>query len=427
VTDLNEITIMAIPNYDDNQVVSHTIFAHDPAAQGVFATLRADDPLHWTVADGHPPFWAVTKHSDLMEIGRRNDQFLNEPMSFLRSDEEIRRTQEETSGGNYVRALTHMDEPDHRTYRGITQGWFMPTNLKRLEGMIDQVVATMLDKMAALGSECDFASDIAPWIPLRVIMTVLGVPDTYHPHLLKLTQELLAPLDPHHQRAVGASTTSIRAQVFKDFYDFFRELVAERRIRPTDDLSSVIANMQINGHPAPELETLSYFVTLSTAGHDTTASSLAGGVLELARDPNQMTRLRDNPALINSATEEIFRWVSPVKHFMRTAKFDCVLRGKEIRKGDLMMLCFPSANRDEEVFPDAGAFKIDRSPNRHLGFGFGVHSCLGQNLARMEVRAFLKEFVRRVGRVQISGVTEYVNSRAVSGPKFLPIRYSLRA
>lgn len=415
---------MALDNYDDNLVASHGIFTQDPAAQHVFAPLRRNDPLHLTKAEGYSPFWAVTTQRDIAEIGRRSDIFLNAPMSFLLSDQELETRNRETGGKNYVRALTHMDAPDHRLYRGVTQSWFMPANLKRLEATVDQVVTDTLDRMQTLGGECDFANDIAPWLPLQVIMGLLGVGKEHHPMLLTLTQQLLAPQDAHQKRADAAEGRSAMAQVFDDYYCFFREVVADRRARPTDDLSSVIANMRIHDAQAPELETLSYFVTLATAGHDTTFATLAGGLLELTRHPEQLARLRADPALAGSAAEEMFRWVSPIKHFVRTANADCMLGGKEIRAGDRMMLCYPSANRDESVFEDPEAFRIDRAPNRHMAFGSGVHSCLGQHLARMEVRAFFREFVRRVDAVELTGPFEYVHSNRASGPKFMPIRYT---
>lgn len=416
---------MTLDNFDDNLVASHGIFSKDPAAQHVFAPLRRNDPLHYTQADGYPPFWAVTTQRDIAEIGRHNDVFLNAPMSFLPSNQELETRRRETGGkNNYVRALTHMDAPDHRLYRGVTQSWFMPANIKRLEATVEAVVERTLDRMQSIGGECDFANDIAPWIPLEVIMGILGIDKEHHPMLLKLTQQLLAPQDADQQRSDGASTSSLASQVFEDYYRFFRGVVADRRARPTDDLASVIANMRIRDEEAPELETLSYFVTLATAGHDTTFATLAGGLLELIRHPDQLARLRADPTLANSAAEEMFRWVSPIKHFVRTANADFMLSGKQIRAGDHLMLCYPSANRDEDIFEDPDVFRIDRSPNRHLAFGSGVHSCLGQHLARMEVRIFFREFVRRVANVELVGSFEYVNSNRASGPKFMPIRYA---
>ncbi|MCW5652190.1 cytochrome P450 [Hydrogenophaga sp.] len=414
---------MSLDNFDDNLVASHAIFTQDPAAQQVFEPLRRSDPLHYTVTDSHPPFWAVTTQKDIMEIGRRNDMFLNAPMSFLLSNEELARRQAETGGKAYLRALTHMDEPDHKLYRSVTQSWFMPANLKRLEATIQQVVSNLLDRMQAMDGECDFADDIAPWLPLQVIMGLLGIPQEDHAYLLKLTQHLLAPQDPDQKRENAATGVSVMAQVVADYQTFFREVVADRRARPTDDLSSVIANMRIGDQPAPELETISYFVTLATAGHDTTYATLAGGLLELTRHPEQFERLRADPALAASAAEEMFRWVSPIKHFVRTANADVTLRDKQIRAGDRLMLCYPSANRDEDVFEDPGAFRIDRTPNRHLAFGSGVHSCLGQHLARMEVRTFFREFVRRVEHIELTGPFAYVASNRASGPKRMPVRY----
>jgi len=412
-------------NHDDAQLVSHAIFEHDPAAAHVFERLRREDPVHRTVVPGFPALWAITKHADVCEVGRNNEIFLSAPMLFLRSDEEERITRAENQGGDYIRSLIHMDEPDHRAYRGVTQGWFMPANLRKMEDTINRLAVEMVDRMENLGSSCDFMNDIAVWLPLRVIMSLLGVPDADHPHLLKLTQEIVAPHDPEMRRDATGQTASARALVFQDFYGFFRDLVARRRARPTDDLASIIANMQVNGKPAPELETLSYLVLLATAGHDTTSSSLAGGILELARRPDQLQALKADPALVNTASEEFFRWVTPVKHFMRTAASDYTLRGRHVSAGDLLMLSYASANRDEEMFDSPMEFRVDRSPNRHVAFGFGAHACLGQNLARMEIRAFLKEFLRRVKRIELAGDCRNVLSNRVSGPKTLPLRFEM--
>lgn len=416
---------MTTENREDALVVSHAIFEHDPAAAHVFERLRRDDPVHWTEAPGFPPLWAITKHADVCEVGRNNEIFLNAPMLFLRSEEEERTTRAENKGGDYIRSLIHMDEPDHRAYRSVTQGWFMPANLKKLEDTINRLATEMVDRLESLGGSCDFVNDIAVWLPLRVIMSLLGVPDSDHPYLLKLTQEIVAPNDPEMRREATEQTASARALVFQDFYGYFRELVAQRRAQPTDDLASLIANMRVNERPAPELETLSYLVLLATAGHDTTSSSLAGGMLELARRPDQLDAVKANPALVNTATEEFFRWVTPVKHFMRTAARDFKIRGREGRAGDLLMLSYASANRDEDLFVAPMDFRVDRTPNRHIAFGFGAHACLGQNLARMEIRAFLKEFLRRTKHVEIAGDCRNVISNRVSGPKTLPLRVEM--
>jgi len=406
----------------DNAIASHDIFADEKAMRDVFAQVRREDPLHWTQAEGNPGFWAVTKHADVMEVGRNNQLFINGPMIFLRDDEEDRIARADNAGkGTYLRTLVNLDMPEHRIYRGLSQAWFMPANIKRLDAMINERAVEMVDKLVAMDGRCDFVNDIAVWFPLRIIMSALGVPEADHPMMLRLAQQILAPKDPTFKRTESGGT-SAKAAVIKDFFGYFGKVLADRRANPSDDLSSVIANSQVDGQPIGTMEALSYFLILATAGHDTTANSLAGGLLALIQHPDQLAKLRADPALLSSAVDEMFRWVTPVRHFMRTATADSSLRDKTIRSGDLLMLCYPSANQDEEVFTDPHLFQVDRTPNRHLAFGFGAHACLGQNLARAELKAFFKELIARVDRVEIDGPFDWVRSNQVSGPKTLPVR-----
>ena len=316
--------------------------------------------------------------------------------------------------------------PEHRVYRGLTQAWFMPANIKRLDRLINDRAVEMVDKLVAMDGRCDFVNDIAIWFPLRVIMTALGVPEADHPMMLQLAQQMLAPKDPTLRRKETGGL-SAKAAVVKDFFGYFDKVLQDRRANPCDVPASLIANSQFDGQPIGKMEALSYFLILATAAHDTTANSLAGGLLALTQNPEQLAKLRADPALLNTAVEEMFRWVTPVRHFMRTASADSTLRGKTIRSGDLLMLCYPSANQDEEVFTDPHLFRVDRTPNRHLAFGFGAHACLGQNLARAELRAFFKELLARVERVEIDGAFEWVRSNQVSGPKTLPVRCRVAA
>ena len=409
----------------DNAIASHEIFADQAALSDLFARVRREDPLHWTQAEGNPAFWAVTKHADLVEVGRQNEAFINGPMIFLRDDEEDRIARTDNGGkGTYLRTLVNMDMPDHRNYRGLTQAWFMPTNIKRLDGLMKDRAVELVDKLASMGGRCDFVKDIAIWYPLRVIMSLLGVPEVDHPMLLQLAQQILAPKDPILRRKETGGV-SAKAAVVRDFFDYFGKVVQDRRANPRDDLSSLIANLQVDGQPIGQMEVLSYFMILATAGHDTTSTSLAGGLLALMHNPAELAKLRADPALLNTAVDEMFRWVSPVRHFMRTATADYELRGKTVKKDDLLMLSYYSANRDEDIFTDPQLFQVGRTPNRHVAFGFGAHACLGQNLARAELKIFFKELLARVEHVEIDGSFDWVSSNQVSGPRTLPIRYRM--
>jgi cytochrome P450 len=405
----------------DEQLVSHDLFTDAPRARALFAQLRREDPLHYTTAEGYPAFWAVTKHADVVEVERQHERFINAPLVFMRTTEYLR--ERERTGGNPLRVLINMDGADHRAHRALAQAWFMPQNLKNLEQMVAQRATEMVDRLLELGPECDFSRDIGQWYPLKVIMSLLGVPEQEHPLMLRLTQQLLAPGDPDLKRKEGDSDMAALKKVVGEFFAYFSQLVADRRANPRDDISTALANAQIDGQPIGQMELMSLLLNLSTAGHDTTASSLAGGLQALLEHPGEFEKLRAQPELLPSAIEEFFRWTTPIKHFCRTATEDYVLRGKQVRKGDILMLFYPSANFDEEVFPDGDQFRVDRTPNRHIAFGFGVHVCLGMHLSRMELKLFMAEFLRRVGRIELIGKPEQVRSNEVAGPKHLRVRY----
>ena len=256
-------------------------------------------------------------------------------------------------------------------------------------------------------------------------MSILGVPESDEPKMLKLTQELFGGGDPDMRRDEREGTNT---NVIADFFMYFNAMTEARRANPGEDLGTVIATGQVNGAPLGPLETASYYIIVATAGHDTTSSTIAGGLRALIENPDQLAKLKANPELLNNAVDEMIRWVTPVQHFMRTnVGDDYVLRGKTIKKGDALYLMYISANRDEEVWPDAGKFRIDRENNRHVAFGYGAHVCLGQHLAKMEIRAFFKELLGRLDSIEMTGPSKRVQSTFVSGLKTLPVRYKLRA
>jgi cytochrome P450 len=318
-----------------------------------------------------------------------------------------------------------MDNPDHRAYRGLTQAWFMPANLKKLEARTNELAKRYVDLMMERGPECDFAREIAVYYPLHVIMSILGVPESDEPLMLKLTQELFGGADPDMRRK--DSDTQIGTSTIMDFFAYFNKMSAERRANPGEDLASVIANGKVNGCPLGDLETASYYIIVATAGHDTTSSTIAGGLRALVENPAELAKLKANPDLLGSAVDEMFRWSTPVQHFMRTAMDDHELRGKTIRKGEALQLLYLSGNRDEEVFVDPFKFRVDRDNNRHVAFGYGAHVCIGQHLAKMEIKAFFKELLGRLQSIELTGEPRRIQSTFVSGLKTLPVRYAISA
>lgn len=402
---------------DYKDLVKPTTFADDAYFHELTAHMRANDPLPYIETETHKPFWVATKQADVIEIERQNEKFLNTNRSVLQNKEVEKRAEESGVG---LRTLIHMDEPDHKMFRDLTRDWFMPANLKVVEGRVREIAKEAVDRMLELGDEFDFVSDVAVWYPLRVIMMILGVPKEDEPRMLKLTQELFGADDPDMQREI--QTEEDRMQVIMDFVEYFTKMTADRRANPGDDVATVIANAEINGAPIGELEAMSYYIIVATAGHDTTSSSTAGGIQALMQHPDEMRKVQDNPSIIPLTVEEAIRWVSPVKHFMRYATEDYELRGKHIKKGDALMMLYPSANRDEEVFDEPFQFCADRRPNRHVAFGHGAHHCLGNLLAKMEMRYLYEEMFARVKSIELSGEPRLIQSTFVSGLKTLPVR-----
>jgi cytochrome P450 len=211
-----------------------------------------------------------------------------------------------------------------------------------------------------------------------------------------------------------------------DFFMYFTALTNSRREHPTEDLASAIANAKINGQPLSDMDTLSYYVIVASAGHDTTSAGTAGGLLALLQNPGELARLQKDPSLMGTAVEEMIRWVVPVKEFMRTAQSDTEVRGVPIAKGEAVLLSYVSANRDEDVFDQPFRFDVGRDPNKHLSFGHGVHFCLGAALARMEINSLFTELVPRITSIELAGEPEHMATTFVGGLKHLPIRCEIR-
>jgi cytochrome P450 len=420
----------------DDEIVNPDLYANEDEIHAIYTKLRREDPVHWTEPSGFRPFWSIVKNADILEVERQPKIFCNSKRTYLSPVSGEQWVQSITGDTHLFRTLVDLDDPTHMKLRALTQGWFMPANLKKLEARIAHIAKDHVDRMAAMGGECDFVKEVALWYPLRVIMTILGVPPEDEPFMLKMTQEIFGPGDPDVAAQTenkgdsaafgGGDATVDLAQTAMKLYEYFGAITADRRKSPKDDLSSIIANGMIDGQPIGEREAMSYYIIVATAGHDTTSSSAAGGMLELIRSPSEMQKLKDNPALLPNAVEEMIRWVTPVKHFMRQAEQDYDLRGKKIRKGDGLCLFYWSGNRDEEVFDDPFRFKVDREVmSRHVAFGHGVHLCLGMHLARMEIKALFAELLPRLRSIELNGKPRNTRANFVSGLKTLPVRYAM--
>jgi cytochrome P450 len=410
---------MSTPTMDEAAKVlaDPLAYADEPKLHAALAHLRAKAPVSWVEVPNYRPFWAITKHADILDIERDNVLFTNWPRPVLTTMEG-----DELQAAAGVRTLIHLDDPQHRVVRAIGADWFRPKAMRALKVRVDELAKIYVDKMMAVGPECDFVQEVAVNYPLYVIMSLLGIPESDFPRMLKLTQELFGSEDSEFKR--GSSNQDQLPALF-DMFQYFNGVTAARRENPTEDLASAIANARIDGQPLSDIDTVSYYLIVATAGHDTTSATISGGLHALVENPDQRERLRDNLELMPLATEEMIRWVTPVKEFMRTAAEDTTVRGVPIAAGESVLLSYVSANRDEAVFENPFRFDVGRDPNKHLAFGYGVHFCLGAALARMEVNSFFTELLPRLKSIELTGPAQYVATTFVGGLKHLPVRYRL--
>ena len=378
--------------------------------------LRGHDPVFWYERANVDPFWAITKHADIIEIGKQPETFLNAPRLAVFTNDLPPPPEGES------RHLLNMDPPDHARYRRVTSGWFTPRAIRGMNDKVERVTREVIDD-AAEKTAGDFVRDVTARITIAVIAEMLGVPRRDWELLFRWTNEIIAPQDPEFQHGTTAQETLERARL--ELFTYFNDLSNERRAKPTDDIVSVVANGQVNGAPLPPIELLSYYFLLVVAGNETTRNAMTGGMLAFLENPAQWQNLRRDPSLLEGAVEETVRWTTPVIQFARTATRDYELRGKTIRAGQSVCLFYPSGNRDEEVFADPFVFRIDRQPNLHIGFGMGEHVCLGAHLARLELHHAFAQLRERLESCELAGAVERVRSSFVGGIKRAPMRWRI--
>jgi len=421
-----------IPDDIARIVISPKSYTDEAVIYGAFKWLRENMPLGVAEVSGYDPIWVVTKHADIREVEKNGNLFHNADHNPILNDQASDAFTRTMNGGSIrsLSSLTYMDPPEHAAYRNVTSNWFLPGKIGKLEAQIRVLARRSVENLLSFDGECDFVRDFALHYPLRVIMSLFGVPAEDEPRMLKLTQEFFGVHDPEEQRADMVADPVAAAKMWaasiEDFYAYFDKLSAQRRDYPTDDLLSLIANSHVNGAPIPRDEANGYYVAIATAGHDTTSSSTAGGLHGMMDYPENWAKVKADPALIPGLVNEAIRWTSPVKHFMRNATADTQVRGQNIRAMDRLMMCYPSGNRDEDVFADADCFDVTRSPNPHIAFGFGPHMCLGQHLAKLEMRILFEELLPHLDSVELAGTPRMVETNFVGGYKTLPIRFQKR-
>jgi cytochrome P450 len=403
------------------EVIGPDTFAQHGYPHAAWKRLRKEAPVHWFDLPGGVGFWAVTRREDIVWISKQPTRFLNAPR--LAIFEEGAPVEGERT---LARHLLNMDPPEHAQFRKAASSWFTPRAIRRRQVEVERIARELLAEMAGDGGERegDFVADLTAPLTLHVLADMLGVPRADWRLMFRWTNQIAGASDSEYQTRDDPlhSVESARHGLFA----YFTSLAAERRKQPRDDMVSVLANATVGGEPMPAFELLSYFLLLVVAGNETTRNAASGGLLALIENPEQMRKLAATPGLVASAVEEIVRWTTPVIQFCRTPVEDVELRGQRIRKGDSLCLLYPSANRDEDTFDEPDAFRVDRKPNPHLGFGIGEHFCLGANLARLELRVIFAELARRLDAVELAGPVERMRSSFLGGVKRMPIRYRLR-
>ncbi len=402
----------------------------DPAAytdqegwHAVAADLRDNAPVLRVEAEGYTPFWAVTRYEDVFDVSRHNERFLNTRNSVLGPDVQLEML---TGMGIEPKTLIHMDGEEHRQHRRLANAWFRPRAVSQRQAAIDAIAEQFVAKFRDLGGRCDFAQDIAVPYTLRVIMSIFGVPEEDEATMLRLTQGIFGAADPEYLGDLSDPFALLTGTI-AEFEEYFNQLAADRRAHPADDLATVIANGTVGGCPMDRDATLWYFTIVATAGHDTTSFALSGGLEALLRRPEQVRLLQQDPGLVANATEEMIRWTSPVRHFLRYLTEPAVLSGVEVPAGDRLLLSYPSANRDERVFSDPMRFDVTRSnANRTLAFGGGEHFCLGSTFARREIRTILPKLLAAVDEIALDGEPEHAQANFVGGVKHLPVVATFR-
>lgn len=402
-------------------VLNPEIMGDETTMHALFRELREHDPVALVEHPDFEPFWAITKYDDIKTISQNNAAFLNNPRTVLIQREFEQALLQKFGTRNGLETLIHMDNPKHRKLRNVTRDWFKPGPIDKLRADIQSIARQYVDRMEAMQGQCDFVKDIALLYPLRVIMSIIGVAPEEEAMMLKLTQELFGGQDPTQSRGVNVDDG---LGVLMDFFSYFTAVVEDRKKHPTDDLASILANALVDGEPMEQLDQISYFIITATAGHDTTSATISGGMKALLEHPDQLAKLRENPALAKQAAREMIRWVSPVRHMMRTTTEDIVLRGKTLKAGDNLCLWYPSANRDSDVIDNPDIFDIERDNRNQLAFGFGGHMCLGQHLAILEVEVFFQELLPRLKHIELAADPEWVQAIFVGGLKSMPVRYS---
>jgi cholest-4-en-3-one 26-monooxygenase len=410
---------MAALTLDSIDIVNPDLYVQRGYPHDEWALLRQEAPIFYYKRPDVDPFWALTRHADIVNVSRQPGIFRSVQILFLTVNDPASPPPDEA----VLRQLLNMNPPEHGAYRGVVNRRFTPRGVRELTSGIERITTEVLDEVATL-EECDFVTAVSAKLPLAVIAEMFGIPRVDWPLMFRLSNEMIGPADPEYAGNDTVKEALERARM--EFFQYFNGLVEDRRKHPRDDLSSALANGLVDGEPLPIFELMSYFALLIIAGNETTRNATTGGLHAFINNPDQWDRLRRDPSLVQTAVEEIVRWTSPVIQFTRQATEDTDLNGHKIREGDTLVLFYPSANRDEKVFAAPNHFDITRFPNQHIAFGIGEHFCLGANLARLELQVMFSRLAERLESVELIGPIQRMRSSFVGGIKHMPVRLKVR-
>jgi cholest-4-en-3-one 26-monooxygenase len=400
-------------------VIGPDTFAENGYPHAAWKRLRRHAPVRWFDLPGGVGFWSVVRRADIVWLSKQPERFRNAPrLAIFEEGGPVERRE--------VRHLLNMDPPEHARFRSAASSWFTPRAIQSRREEVERITRDLLDEMAGDGEvrEADFVRDLTAPLTLAVLADMLGVPREDWKLMFQWTNQIAGSADPEFQ--VDGTPLAAVEDARNNLFRYFAQLAAARLKAPRDDMTSVLTAARVDGQPMPPMELLSYFLLLVVAGNETTRNAASGGLLALIEHPGELAKLRANPGLIDTAVEEIVRFTSPVIQFCRTPALDFEMHGHKIRAGEALCLLYPSANRDEEVFDEPDAFRVDRKPNPHLGFGIGEHFCLGANLARLELRVIFRQLAERLEQVELAGRCERMRSGFLGGVKRMPIRFRLR-
>ena len=381
-------------------------FPHD-----VFRRLRREAPVYWHAqphARGKRGFFVVSKYEDVRHVGRTPQVFSSA------AGITVAEQQADYEAGQS--SMLQMDPPRHARYRKLVSGGFTPRRINALEPMIRGLANEILDEAAAK-PRVDFVTDVAAELPLRVIARFLGVPEEERSLLFSASNRLLGFEDSEY----GTSEEDGRAAAM-DLAMIAHRIGEARKAAPKDDIITILQTAEVDGERLSDIDFIAFFVLLTIAGNETTRNQTSHTLRLLLEHPGQMAKLRADPSLLNSAIEEALRYSPPVMYFRRTTKADTEIRGVAIPRDSLVAVFYPSANRDEDLFPDPDRFDVTRSPNEHLAFGDGEHFCLGASLARLQLRSMIGETLRRFPNVALDGEIDLLRSHFIDGVKHMPVR-----